>query len=98
MAHVWPERIVDENNLQWQISALRVAFGSDRNLIRTVSGRIGNGVDPSRSLGARDVVEVMQSFGKPNGQTVFRHLLDKLSRGSKLARGLALRQRAAQPL
>ena len=39
MARVWPERIVEENNLQWQISALRAAFGADRNLIRTVSGR-----------------------------------------------------------
>ncbi len=39
MARVWPERIVEENNLQWQISALRAAFGVDRNLIRTVSGR-----------------------------------------------------------
>jgi predicted ATPase/DNA-binding winged helix-turn-helix (wHTH) protein len=39
MARVWPDRIVEENNLQWQISALRAAFGPDRNLIRTVSGR-----------------------------------------------------------
>jgi predicted ATPase/DNA-binding winged helix-turn-helix (wHTH) protein len=39
MARVWPDRIVEENNLQWQISALRAAFGADRNLIRTVSGR-----------------------------------------------------------
>src|SRR6516165_10904533 len=39
IAHVWPDRIVEENNLQWQISALRAAFGADRNLIRTVSGR-----------------------------------------------------------
>jgi predicted ATPase/DNA-binding winged helix-turn-helix (wHTH) protein len=39
MARVWPDRIVEENNLQWQISALRVAFGADRDLIRTVSGR-----------------------------------------------------------
>src|SRR5271165_3326992 len=39
MERVWPERIVEENNLQWQISALRAAFGADRNLIRTVSGR-----------------------------------------------------------
>ena len=36
---VWPDRIVEENNLQWQISALRAAFGASRNLIRTVSGR-----------------------------------------------------------
>ena len=39
MERVWPDRIVEENNLQWQISALRSAFGADRNLIRTVSGR-----------------------------------------------------------
>src|SRR6516165_2506582 len=39
MARVWPDRIVEENNLQWQISALRAAFGASRNLIRTVSGR-----------------------------------------------------------
>src|SRR5246127_1721479 len=39
MERVWPDRVVEENNLQWQISALRTAFGSDRNLIRTVSGR-----------------------------------------------------------
>ncbi|HEY1430118.1 MAG TPA: winged helix-turn-helix domain-containing protein, partial [Stellaceae bacterium] len=39
MARVWPDRIVEENNLQWQISALRAAFGADRNMIGTVSGR-----------------------------------------------------------
>ena len=39
MARVWPDRIVEENNLQWQISALRAALGADRNLIRTVPGR-----------------------------------------------------------
>src|SRR6516162_6911243 len=39
MARVWPDRIVEENNLQWQISGLRAALGADRNLIRTVSGR-----------------------------------------------------------
>src|SRR6516162_7770545 len=39
MARVWPDRIVEENNLQWQISWLRAALGGDRNLIRTVSGR-----------------------------------------------------------
>jgi DNA-binding winged helix-turn-helix (wHTH) protein len=38
-ARVWPERIVEENNLQWRISALRAALGADRNLIRMVSGR-----------------------------------------------------------
>lgn len=39
MERVWPDRIVEENNLQIQISGLRAAFGADRDLIRTVAGR-----------------------------------------------------------
>src|ERR1700719_6634 len=39
MARVWPGRIVEKNSLQAQISALRAAFGAERDLIRTVSGR-----------------------------------------------------------
>jgi predicted ATPase/DNA-binding winged helix-turn-helix (wHTH) protein len=39
MARVWPDRIVEENSLQAQISALRAALGTERELIRTVSGR-----------------------------------------------------------
>jgi DNA-binding winged helix-turn-helix (wHTH) protein len=31
MRRVWPDRVVEENNLQAQISALRKAFGSDRD-------------------------------------------------------------------
>ena len=54
MARVWPDRIVEENNLQWQISALRAAFGADRNLIRTVSGR-----------GYQFTAEIDTGFGSP---------------------------------
>ena len=39
MERVWPSRIVEENNLPAQITALRKAFGADRDLIRTVPGR-----------------------------------------------------------
>jgi predicted ATPase/DNA-binding winged helix-turn-helix (wHTH) protein len=39
MARVWPNRAVEEGNLQAQITALRKALGSDRDLIRTVAGR-----------------------------------------------------------
>jgi hypothetical protein len=39
MARIWPDRIVEENNLQSHIVALRKAFGPDRDLIRTVPGR-----------------------------------------------------------
>jgi predicted ATPase/DNA-binding winged helix-turn-helix (wHTH) protein len=39
MARVWSDRIVEENNLQTHISALRAALGPERGLIRTISGR-----------------------------------------------------------
>jgi DNA-binding winged helix-turn-helix (wHTH) protein len=39
IARRWPDRVVEENNLQVQIVALRRAFGEDRGLIRTVSRR-----------------------------------------------------------
>jgi len=39
MARVWPDRLVEENSLQAQISALRAAFAAERELIRTVPGR-----------------------------------------------------------
>jgi DNA-binding winged helix-turn-helix (wHTH) protein len=39
MARVWPDQVVVENNLHSQISALRAAFGAERDRIRTVSGR-----------------------------------------------------------
>src|SRR5438477_12105502 len=55
MTRVWPDRIVEENNLQWQISALRAAFGADRNLIRTVSGR-----------GYQFTAEIDTAYGSPN--------------------------------
>jgi predicted ATPase/DNA-binding winged helix-turn-helix (wHTH) protein len=39
MSRVWPDRVVEENNLAAQISTLRKVFGADRDLIRTVAGR-----------------------------------------------------------
>src|ERR1700719_1473372 len=39
MRRVWPDRIVEENSLQAQISALRRTFAADRDLIRTIAGR-----------------------------------------------------------
>src|SRR5216683_806096 len=39
MERVWPDRIIEENSLQAQISALRRAFAADRDLIRTIAGR-----------------------------------------------------------
>ena len=39
LSRVWPDTVVEENNLVVQISTLRKALGSDRDFIRTVSGR-----------------------------------------------------------
>ena len=36
MSRVWPDRVVEENNLAAQISVLRKVLGPDRHLIRTV--------------------------------------------------------------
>ena len=39
LARVWPNQIVEENNLEVQVSTLRAVFGAERGLIRTVSRR-----------------------------------------------------------
>jgi TolB-like protein/DNA-binding winged helix-turn-helix (wHTH) protein/tetratricopeptide (TPR) repeat protein len=39
LSRVWPDTVVEENNLAVQISTLRKALGEDRDFIRTVSGR-----------------------------------------------------------
>src|SRR5271169_4053547 len=39
LSRIWPGRIVGENRLQSEISALRKALGADRDLIQTVAGR-----------------------------------------------------------
>jgi predicted ATPase/DNA-binding winged helix-turn-helix (wHTH) protein len=39
LGRVWQGRIVDENRLPGEIAALRKAFGAERELIRTVTGR-----------------------------------------------------------
>src|SRR5271163_461430 len=58
MARVWPDTVVEENNLVVQISALRKALGEDRDFIRTVSGR-----------GYRFTAEICGSVAEPGGTT-----------------------------
>src|SRR5690349_23112508 len=58
MARVWPDTVVEENNLVVQISALRRALGEDRDFIRTVSGR-----------GYRFIAEIRSSVADPGGET-----------------------------
>jgi predicted ATPase/DNA-binding winged helix-turn-helix (wHTH) protein len=39
LSRVWPETIVEENTLQFQISTIRKVLGEDRDFIKTISGR-----------------------------------------------------------
>jgi len=39
MRYVWPSTIVEDANLRVQMACLRRALGSDRHLIKTISGR-----------------------------------------------------------
>jgi predicted ATPase/DNA-binding winged helix-turn-helix (wHTH) protein len=39
LTRVWPDTVVEENALQFQISTLRKALGKDRGFIKTASGR-----------------------------------------------------------
>jgi TolB-like protein/Flp pilus assembly protein TadD len=58
LSRVWPDTVVEENNLVVQISALRKALGEDRDFIRTVSGR-----------GYRFVAEIITSIGETDVET-----------------------------
>ena len=61
MTRVWPDRIVEENALQSQISALRKTLGRDCDLVRTVCGRgyqfIGE-ARPDENAGADGVATI----------------------------------------
>ena len=39
MSRVWPGVVVEENTLQFHISALRKALGPDRDFTKNISGR-----------------------------------------------------------
>jgi predicted ATPase/DNA-binding winged helix-turn-helix (wHTH) protein len=54
MEHVWPGAVVEENTLQFHISAIRKTLGADRGLLKTVSGR------GFRLLGRWDVWEAIE--------------------------------------
>ncbi|HET6609733.1 MAG TPA: winged helix-turn-helix domain-containing protein [Rhodopila sp.] len=73
MARVWPDRIVDESNLQVQIKALRAALGADHELICTVAGRGYKFTGEIRALSEnleRDaVVTVQESEGSSVART-----------------------------
>src|SRR6266851_1037876 len=65
MKRVWPERIVEENSLQAQISALRRALAGDRDLIRTIAGRGYQFTGESRTVSARPDAQATAGMPQP---------------------------------
>src|SRR5229473_6493535 len=65
MNRVWPDRIIEENSFQHQISALRRAFGADRDLIRTISGRGYQFTGEIRTFSARPDAQTAAGISQP---------------------------------
>ena len=65
MNRVWPDRVVEENSLQAQISALRRIFGADRDLIRTVAGRGYQFTGEIRTISAGPDVQAAATMLQP---------------------------------
>jgi TolB-like protein/DNA-binding winged helix-turn-helix (wHTH) protein/tetratricopeptide (TPR) repeat protein len=65
LSRVWPDTVVEENNLVVQISALRKALGEDRDFIRTVSGRGYRFVAEIRTSAAASDAEIGVDRGAP---------------------------------
>ena len=74
---VWPDRIVEENSLQAQISALRRVFGADRDLIRTVAGRGYQFIGEIRTVPATP--DVHASAGAPRSAPALTNLPEPIS-------------------
>src|SRR5260370_12934540 len=70
-ARIWPGAIVEDNTLQFHISAIRKALGSDRGMLKTASGRgyrlLGAWTSRQESTSSLDSIDLepMRSPAKP---------------------------------
>ncbi|MEH2567900.1 putative ATPase/DNA-binding winged helix-turn-helix (wHTH) protein [Bradyrhizobium sp. AZCC 2289] len=70
-ARVWPGAIVEDNTLQFHISAIRKAFGRDREMLKTASGRgyrlLGAWTSRQEDTSSADSIDLepMQSPAEP---------------------------------
>jgi len=70
-ARIWPGAIVEHNTLQFHISAIRKALGSDRGILKTASGRgyrlLGAWTSRQESTSSVDLndLEPMRSLAEP---------------------------------
>src|ERR1700680_425054 len=65
MERVWPNRVVEENSLEAQISALRKAFAADRDLIRTIAGRGYQFTGEIRTISANPDAQAAAGMAQP---------------------------------
>jgi DNA-binding winged helix-turn-helix (wHTH) protein len=82
LSRIWPGRIVEENRRQNEIWALRKAFGADRELIRTVSGRgyqfAGEIREAGVGVGARQVPASLAVPAPPRPMTNLSESISEL--------------------
>jgi predicted ATPase len=70
-ARIWPGAIVEDNTLQFHISAIRKALGSDRGMLKTASGRgyrlLGEWTSRQESTSSVDSIDLepMRSPAEP---------------------------------
>jgi predicted ATPase/DNA-binding winged helix-turn-helix (wHTH) protein len=70
-ARVWPGAIVEDNTLQFHISAIRKALGKDRGILKTASGRgyrlLGAWTSRQESTSSVDAIDLepMRSHAEP---------------------------------
>jgi predicted ATPase/DNA-binding winged helix-turn-helix (wHTH) protein len=75
IGRVWPDRVVEENNLQVQIAALRRALAGDRDLIRTIPGR---GYQFAGQIAEAHEAVVAASIESDRGRTNLVHPVSEL--------------------
>ena len=71
MDRVWPGAIVEDNTLQFHISAIRKALGPDRGMLKTASGRgyrlVGGWISRQENTSSADAIDLepMRSTAEP---------------------------------
>jgi DNA-binding winged helix-turn-helix (wHTH) protein len=84
MARVWPNQVVEENNLEVQISTLRAVFGAERGLIRTIARRGYQFTGEIQSLAENGKVHLTMGRAAVAPATTSRNRFPSLSGGMRI--------------
>src|ERR1700730_16382879 len=80
-ARIWPGAIVEDNTLQFHISAIRKALGSDRGILKTAARR-GSWLRSPRCVVTRDEHIVIRFDGPRTDLKPGRAISNQFARGS----------------